>query len=78
MNGLDERGEVKVDAYDDLYTRYEEDTEYHAPTEFMYAQREERQRRRLRDLNELQDLWREEVQARRRENAGRHYRGTHV
>lgn len=58
------------DALDDC------DPEYHAPTEYVIRCREEREMRRKRDLNELQDLWREEVQARRRERAPLFYNRT--
>lgn len=51
-----------------------DDCPYHAPSEFIHAQREERERRRKRDLTDLQDTWRAEQRARKREHAARYLR----
>lgn len=86
MNGLDVNGECREDY--DVRALYEmpapwEDDEpaAHAPSEYVQWCREERIRRRLRDLNELQDLWREETLTRQRERApilrGRFHRDPH-
>jgi hypothetical protein len=48
-----------------------DDCPYHAPTEFVWQQRQLREERKRRDRNELQDLWRAEEQARKREHAER-------
>ena len=51
-----------------------EDYAHHAPSEFVWRQREEREMRKRRDRVELVALWREEVKQRRRENAARYWR----
>lgn len=79
---LDEAGYVKGDVdYDDACWLGEDDPACHAPSDYVAASLLERERLRRRDLNELQDLWREEMQARKRERApilrGRFHREPH-
>jgi hypothetical protein len=74
----------KLDEYDDEDFSLERDSfayddcPYHAPSAFVEAQRVLRAERKRRDRNELQDLWREETQARKREHAARFLRGHHA
>lgn len=79
---LDLRGGVIGDVdYDEASWLGEDDPVCHAPSDYVAASLVERDRRRRRDLNELQDLWREEMQARKRERApimrGRFHREEH-
>ena len=65
---LDSRGEP-TDLVDyDEQTYSGEDVPYHAPSEYVASRARERRRLRSRDLNELQDLWREETRRRKRES----------
>lgn len=79
---LDERG-VPLDTvnYDEAMWLGEDEPACHAPSDYVAACLVERERLRKRDLNELQDLWREETQARKRERApilrGRFHREPH-
>ena len=57
------------DMYDD---EDEDDCAFHAPSEFVWKQREEREARKLRDRTELVSLWREEQRERKREHAARY------
>lgn len=86
QNGLDVNGEY-IEEHD-VRALYESPDPWddgepaaHAPSEYVERCRVERIARRLRDLNELQDLWREETQARKRERApilrGRFHRDAH-
>lgn len=52
-----------------------DDCPYHAPTEFVARMRELRVERKRRDRNELQDVRREEMRARKREHAAMFTRG---
>lgn len=88
QNGLGTNGEY-VEEYNvrDFYETpdpwdFEDDEpDVHAPSDYVQRCREERASRRRRDLNELQDLWREEVLSRKRERApvlrGRFHRDGH-
>jgi hypothetical protein len=55
----------------------EDEPACHAPSDFVSASREERIRRRRRDLTDLQDLWRAEARTRKRERAPLFYRHAH-
>jgi hypothetical protein len=52
----------------------EDDWDGHAPSDRVYWCQEERACRKGRDRDELQDLWREETQRRKRERAPSFYR----
>jgi len=52
----------------------DDEGEAHAPSDFVAYLHGEHERLRLRDLNELQDLWREEELRRKRERARFYYR----
>ena len=66
---LDSRG-VPTDLIDyDELTYSGEEIPYHAPSEYVSNRLRERKRLRSRDLNELQDLWRDETLRRSRERA---------
>jgi len=67
----DEHAE-EVPMLDEL--RFEDDCPYHAPSAFVEAQRLARIERKRRDREDLREVWREEVRARRRENAARFLR----
>ena len=72
-NSLDDATrEVEESSVDDL--EWDDEPAYHAPSEYVWLCREQRDARKRRDRNELQDLWREEVQARKRETAFLLYR----
>jgi hypothetical protein len=74
---LDNCGESLDDAtlaYEQAYSCYDDDADFHAPSDYVAYLRGEHERMRLRDLNELQDLWREEEQRRKRERARVYYR----
>lgn len=85
QNGLDVNGEYREEY--DVRFLYEDRCDLddepacHAPSDYVQWCRDEREARRRRDLNELQDLFREEEQARRRERApilrGRFHREPH-
>lgn len=75
---LDARGESlddKTREFEDAGYVYDDDPAVHAPSEYVWLCREQRDARKRRDRNELQDLWREEMRARRRERAPFFYRG---
>lgn len=73
-NSLDDATrEVEESSVDDL--AWDDEPAYHAPSEYIWLCRAQRDARKRRDRNELQDLWREEVQARKRERAPLFYRG---
>jgi hypothetical protein len=66
---LDQRGEP-IDTVDyDGQSDSLDDCPYHAPSEYVASRVRERRRLRSRDLNELQELWREETRRRKRERA---------
>ena len=65
--------EAEVASVDDL--AWDDEPAFHAPSEYVWACREARYERKRRDREELQDLWREEVRARKRERAPLFYRG---
>lgn len=53
---------------------YDGDWAYHAPSEYVEQKRQEREERNRRDRTELREVWRDEVQRRRRERAPLFYR----
>ena len=70
---LDERGTSLDDRtleFEEACACYDDDSYAHAPSEYVAWTLSERERLRRRDLNELQDLWREEEQRRKRERRG--------
>jgi hypothetical protein len=75
---LDRRGTSLDDMtldYEQAFSCYDDDEgEAHAPSDFVAYLHGEHERLRLRDLNELQDLWREEELRRKRERARFYYR----
>jgi hypothetical protein len=71
---LDARGVSVDDTTLQLESFFDDDPSFHAPSEYVWNCQRQRDERKRRDREELQDLWREEVQARKRETAFLLYR----